>query len=102
MGIVIVNKDNFKEEVLDATTTVLVDFYATWCGPCQMMHPVMDKLAAERDDVKICKIDVDQERDLAMQYKVMSIPTFLVFKNGEVVNRAMGAQPQEAIEELLK
>lgn len=102
MDIVIVNKDNFKEEVLDAATTVLVDFHAAWCGPCQMMHPVMDALAAKRDDVKICKIDVDQERDLAMKYKVMSIPTFLVFKNGEVVNRAMGAQPQESIEELLK
>lgn len=102
MAVIAVNKDNFQKEVLEAQGIVLVDFFATWCGPCQMMHPVMEKLAEERTDIKICKIDVDQEMELAMQYKVVSIPTFLVFKNGEVVNRTMGAKPQSAIEELLK
>ena len=102
MAVIAVNKDNFQKEVLEAQETVLVDFFATWCGPCQTMHPVMEKIAEERTDIKICKIDVDQEMELAMQYKVVSIPTFLVFKNGKVVNRTMGAKPQSEIEELLK
>ena len=93
--------ENFSD-IIKSDKLTLVDFFATWCGPCQTMHPVMEKIAEERTDIKICKIDVDQEMELAMQYKVVSIPTFLVFKNGKVVNRTMGAKPQSEIEELLK
>lgn len=101
MSVVMVNKNNFKEEVLEAETTVLVDFYAVWCGPCQRMTPIVEELAQERADIKVCKIDVDQDKELAMQYQVASIPTFLVFKNGELVNRTMGARSKTELESLL-
>ena len=101
MGVIAINKDNFNEEVLNASQTVLVDFYAVWCGPCQMMHPVMENIASQRTDVKVCKVDVDQNMELARKYQVVSIPTFLVFKNGEVVNRTLGAHSQGEIEALL-
>ena len=86
MAIVHLSKDNFKEEVLESKVPVLVDFWATWCGPCQTMGPLVEEIAEERADIKVCKLDVDQEPELARQYRVMSIPTFLVFKEGEVVN----------------
>lgn len=92
-----VTKNNFKEEVLEAKGTVLVDFWATWCGPCQMMGPVMDEISAERDDIKVCKVNVDDEMELARQYKVLSIPTFLIFENGEVKGRTMGVMPKEQL-----
>lgn len=97
-----VTKSNFKEEVLDAKETVLVDFWATWCGPCQMMGPVMEEISAEREDIKVCKVNVDEEMELARQYKVLSIPTFLIFENGEVKGRTMGAQSKEQLYELMK
>lgn len=97
-----VTKNNFKEEVLDAKETVLVDFWATWCGPCQMMGPVMEEISAEREDIKVCKVNVDEEMELARQYKVLSIPTFLIFENGEVKGRTMGAQSKEQLYELMK
>ena len=80
MAIVHLSKDNFKEEVLESKVPVLVDFWATWCGPCQTMGPLVEEIAEERADIKVCKLDVDQEPELARQYRVMSIPTFLVFK----------------------
>lgn len=101
MSVVKVTKNNFKEEVLEAKVPVLVDFWATWCGPCQMMGPVMEEIAAERDDVKVCKINIDEEMELAKQFFVMSIPTFIAFENGEVKRRTMGAQPKEKMLELL-
>lgn len=88
---------NFKEEVLEAKGTVLVDFWATWCGPCQMMGPVMEEIAAEREDIKVCKVNVDEEMTLARQYQVLSIPTFLAFENGVVKARTMGAMPKEQL-----
>ena len=96
-----VTKNNFKEEVLEAKETVLVDFWATWCGPCQMMGPVMDEISEERDDIKVCKVNVDDEMELARQYRVLSIPTFLIFENGEVIGRTMGAQPKEQLYKLM-
>lgn len=96
-----VTKTNFKEEVLEAKGTVLVDFWATWCGPCQMMGPVMEEISAEREDIKVCKVNVDEEMELARQYKVLSIPTFLIFEDGEVKERTMGAQPKEKLYELM-
>ncbi len=95
-------KENFKEEVLDSKVPVLVDFWATWCGPCQMVGPVIDEIAGEVTDAKICKVDVDENQELAKEYKVMSIPTLMVFKNGEVVKRDVGAKQKEEILEMLK
>ena len=101
MAIVHLSKDNFKEEVLESKVPVLVDFWATWCGPCQTMGPLVEEIAEERADIKVCKLDVDQEPELARQYRVMSIPTFLVFKEGEVVKRDMGVMSKEEVEGLI-
>lgn len=96
------NKDNFKKEVLESTVPVLVDFFATWCGPCKMMLPIVEELAKEEGGkFKVAKINVDEANDLAQEYEVMSIPTFIVFKNGKEVERVMGAQAKEKLLELL-
>ena len=92
-----ITKDNFQAEVLEAKETVLVDFWASWCGPCKMIGPIIDQIADERSDVKVCKINVDDEQELAVQFKVMSIPTLMVFKDGKVVNQSLGAKPKAAI-----
>lgn len=92
-----ITKDNFQAEVLEAKETVLVDFWASWCGPCKMIGPIIDQIADERTDIKVCKINVDEEQELAVQFKVMSIPTLLVFKEGKVVNQSLGAKPKTAI-----
>ena len=92
-----ITKDNFQAEVLEANGTVLVDCWASWCGPCKMIGPIIDQIADERSDVKVCKINVDDEPELAAKFRVMSIPTLLVFKGGEVVNQSMGAKPKTAI-----
>ena len=92
-----ITKDNFQTEVLEAKGTVLVDFWASWCGPCKMIGPIIDQIADERSDIKVGKINVDEEQELAVQFKVMSIPTLLVFKDGKVVNQSLGAKPKAAI-----
>ncbi len=92
-----ITKENFQAEVLEAKGTVLVDFWASWCGPCKMIGPIIDQIADERTDVKVCKVNVDDEQELAVQFKVMSIPTLLVFKDGQVVNQSLGAKPKAAI-----
>ena len=102
MAVVHVTKENFDSEVLQSDKPVLIDFWAAWCGPCQMVAPVIDELAEEQTEVKIAKINVDEEMELAQQYGVMSIPTMLLFKNGEVVNTTMGAQPKEDILAFIK
>ena len=96
-----VNKNNFQDEVLNSDKPVLVDFWASWCGPCRMVAPILEEIAAERSDVKVCKINVDEEPELASRYKVMSIPTLLVVKEGRVVNQAVGARPKSQILSLL-
>ena len=96
-----ITKDNFQAEVLEAKETVLVDFWASWCGPCKMIGPIIDQIADERSDVKVCKINVDDEQELAVQFKVMSIPTLMVFKDGKVVNQSLGAKPKAAILSML-
>lgn len=96
------NADNFKEEVENSSIPVLIDFWASWCGPCKMIAPVIDQLADEFDGkAKITKLNVDDNRELASQFKVMSIPTLLIFKNGAVVNQAVGARPKGEIEKMI-
>lgn len=99
---VVLTKENFEQEVLKADKPVLVDFWAEWCGPCQMMLPVIEELAKEQTDIKVCKVNVDEQMELARQYRVMSIPTFLVFTNGEIIAQTLGAQPKEKLLELIR
>lgn len=95
-------EENFENEVLKSDIPVLVDFYADWCGPCKMMFPVVEKLAEEYDGkIKIGKVNSDENSELAIKYAIMSIPSFLVFKNGEVVNSATGALPEAALKNIL-
>ena len=96
MSIINVTKENFDEIKADSKT-VLLDFYADWCGPCRMVAPIVHEIADERDDIVVGKINVDEQPELAMQFGVMSIPTLVVLKNGEVTNQAMGARPKAQI-----
>ena len=102
MAIIEVNKDNFEEEVLKSDKKVLVDFWADWCGPCKMLSPVIDELAEELEDVKVCKVNVDTEPTISIEYNIMSIPTLLVFENCVEVNRSVGLVSKEEVLELLK
>ena len=96
MAIITVTKENFGE-IKAESKTVLLDFYADWCGPCRMVGPIVHEIADERDDIVVGKINVDEQPELAMQFGVMSIPTLVVMKNGEVTNQAMGARPKAQI-----
>ena len=99
---VVLTQENFEEEVLKSSIPVLVDFWATCCGPCKMLAPTISKIAEEKaGKVKVCKLDVDEEPELAQQYGIASIPTLKVFVNGEVVNSSIGVQPKSTIEALL-
>ncbi len=100
--VTVVTKDNFQAEVLEADKPVLIDFWAVWCGPCKMLSPVVDQIAEENADIKVCKVDVDEEGQLAQQFGIMSIPTLLVFKGGELVEKTVGVQPKDAILALVK
>ena len=102
MAPTVITKENFKSEVLDAQGTVLVDFWADWCGPCRMLSPIVDQVAEQHSEVKVGKIDIDAQPELANQFGVMSIPTLIVFKNGQKVNESVGLIPKENIEALLK
>ena len=95
-------EQNFKETIENSDKPVLVDFWASWCGPCQMLAPIIEELDKELTDVLVAKVDVDQEQSLAMDYKVVSIPTLLLFKNGEAVERMIGFHDKDEITELLK
>lgn len=97
MAVIHLTKENFKEEVMNSDVPVLVDFWATWCGPCQMVAPVIEEIAKEVTGAKIGKVDVDSEPELAREYKVMSIPTLIAFKDGQAVKREVGARPKDEI-----
>jgi len=92
-----INLKNFQEEVLNSEKPVLLDFWAPWCGPCRRVVPIVEEIAREREDIKVGKINVEEEPELAMQYGVMSIPTLMVMKNGKIENQARGARPKQAI-----
>lgn len=96
-----INQENFFEEVLKSEKPVLVDFFASWCGPCKMLSPIIDEIAEEREDIKVVKIDIDQQPELAAQYGVMSVPNLFVIKDGKVVNQAAGVRPKQQILDLL-
>lgn len=102
MSVTVINKNNFDAEVIASDRPVLLDFYATWCGPCRMLSPIVDKIAEEHPEIKVCKVNVDEEEDLAMRFEVMSIPTLVVIKNGEVVNKSVGALPEARILAMFK
>jgi thioredoxin 1 len=101
MSVLNINKSNFEAEVLQSEQKVLLDFWAPWCAPCRMLAPIVDEIAAERPDLKVVKVNVDEEVELAAEYGIMSIPTLVVFEKGEVVNKITGARPKEAILEMI-
>ncbi len=100
MSVIAVNKNNFEQEVLQSDKPVLVDFWASWCGPCRMIAPTVEEIAQEREDIKVVKINVDEEPELATRYQIMSIPTLLVIENGEVIKQSLGVKPKHQILEM--
>ncbi|MBQ8318802.1 MAG: thioredoxin [Lachnospiraceae bacterium] len=102
MAAIFVSNENFESEVLKSDIPVLVDFWAPWCGPCQMLGPIVEDVAEENTDIKVCKINIDENPDLAIQFKIMSIPTLVVFKNGEVYKKSVGVISKSEILELVK
>lgn len=101
MSVMKITKDNFQQEVLDSEKPVLIDLWAEWCGPCRMMGPVVEEVAAERSDIKVGKINVDEENELAAQFGIMSIPSLLLFKNGKVAAQTVGFQPKAQLLSIL-
>ena len=101
MSAIHIDLNNFQKEVVQSEQPVLLDFWAPWCGPCRMVGPVLDEIARERPDVKVAKVNVDEQPELAMQFQVMSIPMLVVFKDGKVVNQAVGARPKAQILSML-
>ena len=101
MAAININQNNFQNEVMNADNPVLLDFWASWCGPCRMVAPIVEEIAEERSDIKVGKINIDEEPELAMRFGIMSIPTLMVLKNGVVVNKAVGARPKDSILDML-
>ena len=102
MAVMKLTKDNFDQEVMQSGKPVLIDFYADWCGPCKMMSPVVEEVSDEMPDVKVCKINIDEEMDLAQRFGVMSIPTFISFNGGEIRGKQSGAVPKSALVDMVK
>lgn len=101
MSVVNITKENFQKEVLQSQKTVLLDFWAGWCGPCRMVGPIVDEIAGERPDIKVGKVNVDEQQELAAAFQILSIPTLLVMRQGKVVSQTMGARPKQQILALL-
>ena len=101
MSVLHITKETFEKEVLQSDKPVLLDFFAVWCGPCKMIAPVLDEIAEEREDIKVCKVNVDEEPELAAQYQVSSIPTLFVIKDGKITNQSLGAKPKAQILDML-
>lgn len=101
MSAINIDKNNFNEEVMNSDKPVLLDFWAPWCGPCRMVVPIVEEIANERTDIKVGKVNVDEQPELASQFNVMSIPTLVVMKDGKIANQAMGARPKDAILSML-
>ncbi|MBQ5865204.1 MAG: thioredoxin [Oscillospiraceae bacterium] len=97
MKVLHVNKDNFHNEVLNSEKPVLLDFFASWCGPCRMVGPILDEIAEEREDIKVCKVDIDEQPELASRFRIMSVPTLMVLKDGNIVDQSIGAKPKHQI-----
>ena len=102
MSVTVITKDNFESEVMSSDKPVLIDFWASWCGPCKMLSPVVDEIADEETDVKVCKVNVDEQPELAQTFNVMSIPMLVVIKNGKIANTSVGVQPKASILQLVK
>ncbi len=101
MSVLNIDNTNFEAEVLNSSKKVLVDFWASWCAPCRMAGPIVEEIANERPDIKVCKINVDEQPELAAKFGIMSIPTLMVFENGKLVNQSAGARPKDAILSML-
>ena len=101
MSVITITKDNFRQEVVESDKPVLLDFWADWCTPCQMMGPVVDEIAGERPDIKVGKVNVTEQQELAAAFQIMSIPALMVFQDGKVVRQSVGARPKEQILSLL-
>ena len=102
MSTITITKANFTQEVVNSDRTVLLDFWAPWCGPCRMVGPILDEIAQERTDIKVGKVNVDEQPELAAQFGIMSIPALMVMKNGKIVDQAIGARPKELILDMLQ
>ena len=101
MSAININKNNFQNEIMDSEKNVLLDFWASWCAPCRMVVPIIEEIAGERPDIKVGKINVDEQPELASKFSIMSIPTLVVMKNGKIVQQVSGARPKKAILEML-
>lgn len=97
MAVIELTQENYQKEVIESDKPVLIDFFATWCGPCKMVSPVVEQIANERPDIKVCKLDVDKNLDLARTFQVMSVPTLVAMKNGKMINKIIGAMPKAQI-----
>ncbi len=97
MKVLHIDKDNFHKEVLNSEKPVLLDFFASWCGPCRMVGPILDEIAEEREDIKVCKVNIDEQPELAHRYRVMTIPTLMVLKDGHIIEQSVGAKPKHQI-----
>ena len=102
MSGILVTKDNFQNEVLESAKPVLLDFWASWCGPCRMLLPIIDEIAQENPDIKVCKVNIDEQPELADKFDVMSVPSLFVIKNGEVTASSVGVRPKAQILQMLK